>query len=303
MGTQDSVKTVLIPAAGLGTRMLPATKAFPKELLPIVDRPIIQYGVEEAANAGIDNVVLITNPGNTLTESHFAKNQALEQTLASRGKDELLAIVQRLSAMAHVTSVSQPEPLGLGHAVLCGKEATGNAPFAVMLPDDVIDASPTALSQMLDVFAEVNGPVLLVERVSPTAVNQYGIIASEPVRDGVVRVTDLVEKPDPADAPSNLAIIGRYILTVDVFNALESTGTGAGGEIQLTDGLRRLLASRPIHACILNGTRHDVGNKVGFLQATLHFALKRPDLAPTIRTTLETLSQNKSLKSSDPTNS
>ena len=187
MGTQDSVKTVLIPAAGLGTRMLPATKAFPKELLPIVDRPIIQYGVEEAANAGIDNVVLITNPGNTLAESHFARNQVLEHTLAERGKNDLLAVVQRLSAMAHVTSVSQPEPLGLGHAVLCGKEVVGDTPFAVMLPDDVIDASPTALSQMLEVFAEVNGPVLLVERVHPSAVNQYGIIASEPVRDGVVR--------------------------------------------------------------------------------------------------------------------
>ena len=303
MDTQDSVKTVLIPAAGLGTRMLPATKAFPKELLPIVDRPIIQYGVEEAANAGIDNVVLITNPGNTLAESHFARNPALERNLAERGKDDLLAAVQRLSTMAHVTSVSQPEPLGLGHAVLCGKEVVGDAPFAVMLPDDVIDASPTALNQMLEVFTEVNGPVLLVERVNPRAVNQYGIIASEPVRDGVVRVTDLVEKPHPEEAPSNLAIIGRYILTADVFSALESTGVGAGGEIQLTDGLRQLLANRPIHACILNGTRHDAGSKVGFLQATLHFALKRPDLASTIRATLKTLSKNGSLEPNDRTNS
>ena len=303
MDTQDSVKTVLIPAAGLGTRMLPATKAFPKELLPIVDRPIIQYSVEEAANAGIDNVVLITNPGNTLAESHFARNPDLERNLAERGKDDLLATVQRLSTMAHVTSVSQPEPLGLGHAVLCGKEVVGDAPFAVMLPDDVIDASPTALNQMLEVFTEVNGPVLLVERVKPRAVNQYGIIASEPVRDGVVRVTDLVEKPHPKDAPSNLAIIGRYILTADVFSALESTGVGAGGEIQLTDGLRQLLANRPIHACILNGTRHDAGNKAGFLQATLHFALKRPDLASAIRATLKTLSKNGSLEPNDRTNS
>ena len=170
-----------------------------------------------------------------------------------------------------------------------------------MLPDDVIDASPTALSQMLEVFAEVNGPVLLVERVHPSAVNQYGIIASEPVRDGVVRVTDLVEKPQPEEAPSNLAIIGRYILTADVFGALESTGIGAGGEIQLTDGLRRLLANRPIHASILNGTRHDAGNKVGFLRATLHFALKRPDLASAIRAPLAKLSDDGALEPNDRT--
>lgn len=283
MGSHNSVNTVLVPAAGLGTRMLPATKAFPKELLPIVDRPIIQYGVEEAARSGIKNVVLVTNPGNTLTESHFAHDPLLESILSQRGKSDLLTIVRRLSAMAEVTSVPQSAPLGLGHAVLCGKEAIGNAPFAVMLPDDVIDANPPALKQMLEVFADVDGPVLLVERVPNSEVNKYGVIAANPVRDSVVRVTDLVEKPNSGDAPSDLAIVGRYILTPDVFDMLESTGAGADGEIQLTDGLRQLLIRRPIHACILNGTRHDAGTKLGFLCATLHFALKRPDLAPKLQ--------------------
>ena len=287
MPTSASVRTVLVPVAGLGTRMLPATKTFPKELLPLVDRPIIQYGVEEAVRSGVRQVVLVTNPGSTLTASHFASNPALEAALADRGKIELLAAVRALTAMADVTSVPQEEPLGLGHAVLCGKEAIGDAPFTVMLPDDVIDADPPALRQMIDVFTEHDGPVLLVERVPERAVSHYGIIAGEPLADGVVRVTDLVEKPSPDDAPSNLAIIGRYVLTPDVFPALEATGTGAGGEIQLTDGLRRLLRERPIYACELSGTRHDAGNKLGFLKATIHFALKRPDLAPELRTFLK----------------
>ena len=289
MTTSGSVEILLVPTAGLGTRMMPATKVFPKELLPIVDRPIIQIGVEEAVRSGIRRVVLVTNPGNTLTAAHFATDPSLEAVLAERGKVELLAMVRALSAMADVTSIPQPEPLGLGHAVRCGKDAVGDAPFAVMLPDDVVDADPPALRQMLDVFAEVAGPVLLVEPVPRAAVRQYGIIAAEPVHDGVVRVTDLVEKPDPDDAPSDLAIIGRYILTPDVFEMLEATGAGAGGEIQLTDGLRGLLATRPIHACVLAGTRLDAGSKLGYLKATLHFALKRPDFEPALRAELERL--------------
>ncbi len=289
MTTSGFVETLLVPTAGLGTRMMPATKVFPKELLPIVDRPIIQIGVEEAVRSGIRRVVLVTNPGSTLTAAHFATDPSLEAVLAERGKVELLAMVRALSAMADVTSIPQPEPLGLGHAVRCGKDAVGDAPFAVMLPDDVVDADPPALRQMLDVFAEVAGPVLLVEPVPRAAVRQYGIIAAEPVHDGVVRVTDLVEKPDPEDAPSDLAIIGRYILTPDVFEMLEATGAGAGGEIQLTDGLRGLLATRPIHACVLAGTRFDAGSKLGYLKATLHFALKRPDFEPALRAELERL--------------
>ena len=286
MPTNAAVRTVLVPAAGLGTRMLPATKAIPKELLTLVDRPIIQYGVEEAVQAGIRRVVLVTNPGNTLTASHFAPAPDLEAELLARGKPELLAAVRALTGLADIATVHQPEPLGLGHAVLCGRDAVGDAPFAVLLPDDIIDAEPPALRQMLDVFAGCDGPVLLVERVPRDAVDRYGIIAAEPVRDGVFRVTDLVEKPAVADAPSDLAIIGRYVLTPDVFDTLESTERGAGGEIQLTDGLRRLLRTRPIHACALNGTRLDAGNRGGFLKATVHLAAKQPALAADLREAL-----------------
>ncbi len=289
MTTNTAVRSVLVPAAGLGTRMLPATKAIPKELLTLVDRPIIQYGVEEAVQAGVRRIVLVTNPGNTLTASHFASAPALEAELEARGKPELLADVRALTALADVTCVHQPEPLGLGHAVLCGRDAVGDAPFAVMLPDDVIDADPPALGQMLDIFTEYGGPVLLVERVPHDAVHRYGIIAAEPVRDGVFRVTDLVEKPAAADAPSDLAIIGRYILTPDVFPTLAATDRGAGGEIQLTDGLRQLLRSRPIYACTLNGTRLDAGNRSGFLRATIHFAAKQPALAADLRDALKSV--------------
>lgn len=287
MPTNAAVRTVLVPAAGLGTRMLPATKAVPKELLTLVDRPIIQYGVEEAVQSGVRRVVLVTNQGNTLTASHFAPAPVLEAELAARGKPDLLATVRALTALADVTTVHQPEPLGLGHAVLCGRDAVGDAPFAVMLPDDIIDADPPALGQMLDVFAECGGPVVLVERVPRDAVHRYGIIAAEPIRDGVFRVTDLVEKPAPADAPSDLAIIGRYVLTPDLFPTLAATERGAGGEIQLTDGLRRLLRSRPIHACALNGVRLDAGNRSGFLKATIHFAAKQPALAADLREALD----------------
>ena len=283
------VRSVVIPAAGLGTRILPATKAFPKELLPLVDRPIIQYGVEEAAAAGIDRVVLVTSPGNDMTAAHFRPNPALEAVLEKRGKTESLALVRRVSALAELTTVRQEQPLGLGHAVLMGAPAVGGEPFAVLLPDDVIDADPPALRRMVELFDELDGPVLLVERVPRDAVNRYGIIDAAPLRPGVFQVRGLVEKPDPADAPSDLAIVGRYILTPDLFAVLEHTGAGAGGEIQLTDGLRDLLAQRPIYACELAGVRHDAGNRLGFLQASLYFAFKRPDLAPALRAFLRTL--------------
>jgi UTP--glucose-1-phosphate uridylyltransferase len=289
MTSLGTVSTLLIPAGGLGTRMLPATKVLPKELLPLVDRPIVQYGVEEAVRSGIRQVVLITNPENTLTTSHFNVNQTLESALTQNKKSELLETVRNLTTMANVTSLPQVEPRGLGHAVLCGKPAVGDHPFAVLLPDDVIDAEPAALQQMLDVFSETAGPVLLVERVPRTAVSRYGIIAADPVRNGVLRVTDLVEKPDPKDAPSEFAIIGRYILTPDIFESLEQTPVGTGGEIQLTDALQNLLAGRPIHACVLQGTRLDAGTKIGYVNAVLHFALKHPELGPELKETLKQL--------------
>ena len=283
------VRSVVIPAAGLGTRILPATKAFPKELLPLVDRPIIQYGVEEAAAAGIRRVVLVTSPGNDMTAAHFRPNPALEAVLEKRGKAESLALVRRVSALAELTAVRQEQPLGLGHAVLMGAPAVGEEPFAVLLPDDVIDADPPALQRMVELFDELDGPLLLVERVPRDAVNRYGIIDAAPLRPGVFEVRGLVEKPDPADAPSDLAIVGRYVLTPDLFAVLERTGAGAGGEIQLTDSLRDLLAQRPIYACELAGVRHDAGNRLGFLQASLYFALKRPELAPALRAFLRSL--------------
>ncbi|MCE2514596.1 MAG: UTP--glucose-1-phosphate uridylyltransferase [Acidobacteria bacterium] len=286
MPPNGDVRTAVIPAAGLGTRMLPATKSIPKELLPLVDRPIVQYGVEEAVRSGVRRITLVTNPGNTLSASHFASHPALERALAESGRTEALAAMRELAAMAEVTTVHQDAPLGLGHAVLCGRPAVGDAPFAVMLPDDVIDADPPALRRMIDVFTDVGGPVVLVERVPHSVVHRYGVIAAEPLGGGVHRVTDLVEKPAPDEAPSDLAIVGRYVLTPDTFAALEATGTGAGGEIQLTDGLRRLLRQRPVYAWELEGTRLDAGTPTGFLGATLHFALKRPDLAAVIEETL-----------------
>ena len=267
--------------------MLPATRAIPKEMLPLVDRPIIQYGVEEASAAGIRHVVLVTNPGNSLSVSHFAPAPTLEAELQRRGKAEILAMVRSLASMAEVSAIPQDAPRGLGHAVLCGRDAVGDAPFAVLLPDDIIDAEPPALAQMLEVFRETGGPVLLVERVPHAAVQQYGIIAATPVRDGVWQVTDLVEKPAPEHAPSNLGIIGRYVLTPDLFDELAATAPGSGGEIQLTDGLRRLAGKRPIYACELSGTRHDAGNPLGYMKAALYFALRRRDLAPGLQAWLE----------------
>ena len=286
---KSPVQTVVFPIAGLGTRILPATKAFPKELLPLVDRPVIQYGVEEAVGSGIRQVVLVASPDNTMTAAHFAANPQLEAILTERGKTEALEAVRAVTAMAEVTTVYQTEPLGLGHAVLMARSAVGDSPFAVSLPDDVIDADPPALRQMGDVFDECGGPVILVERVPRDAVGRYGIIDATPIQEGVFHIQDLVEKPTPENAPSDLAIIGRYILTPDLFVELEETGKDAGGEIQLTDGLRRLLRKRPLYACELSGVRHDVGTKLGYLKASLYFALRRPDLAPSLREYFESL--------------
>jgi UTP--glucose-1-phosphate uridylyltransferase len=277
------VRKVVFPAAGLGTRFLPATKAMPKEMLPLVDKPIIQYGVEEAVGAGIENIILVTGRGKSAIEDHFDVAVELETFLEARGKKDQLEEIRKISNLIKVAYVRQGEPLGLGHAILVTKDLVGPEPFAVILPDDVIDADPPALAQMLRVFEEVDGPVILVERVPRAQISSYGVIAYEPVRDGVYRVTDLVEKPPVEKAPSDLAIIGRYILTPDVFPALEETASDRTGEIQLTNGLKRLLADRPIYACEVTGTRHDTGNKLGFLKAVLHFALKRPDLAEPLR--------------------
>src|SRR3954463_13171545 len=287
----SSVRKAVFPAAGLGTRFLPATKAQPKEMLPLVDKPIIQYGVEEAVASGVDNIILVTGRGKNAIEDHFDVSVELETFLEARGKTELLAEIRKISNLINVSYVRQGEPLGLGHAVLVTRTLAGNEPFAVILGDDVIDADPPALKQMIDVFHELDGPVLAVEEVPRQDVSSYGIIDAEEIRPGVYRIRDLVEKPPRDEAPSNLAIIGRYVLTPDIFPALEETAREKDrtGEIQLTNGLRKLLKKRPIYGCRVDGVRHDTGNKLGFLKAVVYFALKRDDLSTPFRAYLRGL--------------
>ena len=289
MRPRSAIRKAVFPAAGLGTRFLPATKAQPKEMLPLVDKPIIQYGVEEAAASGVDNIIIVTGRGKNAIEDHFDVSIELEAFLEARGKTDLLAEIRKISNLINFSYVRQGEPLGLGHAVLVTRPFIGDEPFAVILGDDVIDADPPALQQMIDIFGKVNGPVIAVERVPREDVSAYGIIASEPVGEGIYRILDLVEKPPAHEAPSNLAIIGRYILTPDIFDELEATASDRTGEIQLTNGLRRLLAKRPLYACEIKGVRHDTGNKLGFLKAIVYFALRRHDLSGAFRDYLRTL--------------
>ena len=279
------IRKAVFPAAGLGTRFLPATKAQPKEMLPLVDKPIIQYGVEEAVASGISNIILVTGRGKNAIEDHFDVSVELESFLEARGKREQLIEVRKISNMINFAYVRQGEPLGLGHAVLVARELIGDEPFAVILGDDVIDADPPAIKQMMDVFERVGGPVLAVERVPREDISKYGVIApvmtdsGARLGDGIYQVSDLVEKPSPQEAPSDLAIIGRYIRTPDIFPILAATKSDRTGEIQLTNGLRELVKKRPIFACEIKGVRHDTGNKLGYLKAVVYFALRRPDLA------------------------
>jgi len=277
-----TVRKAVFPAAGLGTRFLPATKAQPKEMLPLVDKPIIQYGVEEAVASGANNIILVTGRGKNAIEDHFDVSIELESFLESRGKKDQLAEIRKISSMMNLAYVRQGEPLGLGHAVLVTRDLVGDEPFAVILADDVIDAQPPATAQLIKVFERLGGPVLAVERVPRDQISSYGVIAFEPdasLGEGVYRVRDLVEKPPREEAPSDLAIIGRYVLTPDLFPCLAATKSDRTGEIQLTNGLRELLKTRPIYACEVKGVRHDTGNKLGFLKAVVYFALRRPDLA------------------------
>jgi UTP--glucose-1-phosphate uridylyltransferase len=288
------VRKAVFPAAGLGTRFLPATKAQPKEMLPIVDKPIIQYGVEEAMQSGIQNIIIVTGRGKTAIEDHFDVSFELENLLESRGKKELLAIVRNISDMINVSYVRQKEALGLGHAVLRASELVGDEPFAVVLADDVIEAKTPCLRQLLDVYAFFGAPVLAVMEVPKESISSYGAIDAEPVShngtsDRVFRIRSMVEKPKADEAPSNLAIIGRYVLTPEIFDSLQAIDPGSGGEIQLTDALRHLLNRRPVYAVRFEGTRYDAGDKLGFLKATVEFALRRNDLGGPFREYLQGL--------------
>jgi len=284
------IRKAVFPAAGLGTRFLPATKAQPKEMLPIVDKPTIQYAVEEAVASGIREIILVTGRGKNAIEDHFDRSLELEIFLERKGrKPEELEELRRISDLASIIYVRQKEPLGLGHAILTARDVVGEEPFAVVLGDDVIDAPVPCLAQLLEVYARVGDPVVAVQRVPREAVSSYGIIDAEPAGEGVWRIRDMVEKPDPASAPSDLAIIGRYLLTPDIFPVLDRVVAGAGGEIQLTDGLRALLKARPIYGVEFRGRRYDAGSKLGFLQATVELALRRPDLAGPFRAYLKGL--------------
>ncbi len=287
------VRKAVFPAAGLGTRFLPATKAQPKEMLPLVDKPIIQYGVEEALAAGCDQIIIITGRGKSAIEDHFDVSYELEKMLEERGKTELLAVVRQISDMIHVAYVRQKEAMGLGHAVLMARELVGNEPFAVLLADDVIDAPVPCLKQMIDVFDETQSSVIATQVVEGPAISAYGVVDGRPVdgrfQDRLYDITNLVEKPRFEDAPSKLAVIGRYVLTPTVFETLERTPVGAGGELQLTDGLRLLLQREKLYGYVFDGKRHDTGDKLGFLKATVEFALKRPDLGESLREWLKEL--------------
>ena len=282
-----TVRKAVVTAAGLGTRFLPATKAQPKEMLVLVDKPVIQYGVEEAVASGIQNILIVTGRGKNAIEDHFDVAVELETYLEQRGKTAQLEEIRKITKLINVSYVRQGEPLGLGHAVLVTQNLVGDEPFAVILPDDIIDAEPPGLKQMIDVFQRVNGPVIAVERVPEEDVSSYGVVRIDEsvtgLGRGVYQVADLVEKPRREEAPSNLAIIGRYILTPDIFPALAATKSDRTGEIQLTNGLRELLRSRPIYAYEIDGVRHDTGNKLGFLKALVYFALRRPDLSEPFR--------------------
>jgi UTP--glucose-1-phosphate uridylyltransferase len=272
------VRKAIIPAAGLGTRFLPATKAQPKEMLPIVDKPTIQYIIEEAVASGIEEILIITGRSKRAIEDHFDKSVELELELKSKHKDDLLQQVEYISNLAEIYYIRQKEPKGLGHAISCARTFVGNEPFAVMLGDDVVDNDVPCLKQLIDVFDEYKTTVLGVQEVAPENVDKYGIVKGMHIENGVYKVKDLIEKPEVGKAPSNVAILGRYIITPKIFEILENTAPGKNGEIQLTDALKELVSQEAMYAYTFKGKRYDVGDKLGFLQATVEFALKRDDL-------------------------
>ncbi len=283
------VRKALILAAGHGTRMLPITKASPKEMLPLVDRPVIHYVVEEAVASGIEHIVMVTSSGKRAVENYFDRAPALERALEEKGEHERLAEVRAVAEMADMVFVRQKEQRGIGHAVLTAQHVIGNEPFVLYFPDDIIVADPPATRQLIDVYERHEGCVLAVEKVPHEEISHYGSMAVEPLEDNVFRVLSLVEKPKPEEAPSDLGVVGRYVLTPDIFDALKETKPGVGGEIQITDGLALLLKEKAIFACRFHGKRYDTGRPLGLLQASIDLALQRPEFAPQLKDYLRSL--------------
>ncbi len=286
----NKIRKAVFPAAGLGTRFLPATKSSPKEMLPLVDKPLIQYSVEEAVASGIESILIITGRDKTAIENHFDISFELEQVLLERGKTEMFELVRAVSDIAKITYTRQKQALGLGHAILQAKDFVGDEAFAVLLADDVMDAPTPALKQLIDVYEKYNAPVMATMQIAGEAISRFGVIDAEEVEPNVYKIKSVVEKPKYEDAPSDMAVIGRYIFTPDLFGAIEKVEPGAGGEIQVADAMRLLLAEgKPFYAVKLDGIRHDAGDKLGFLIATVEFALKREDLGADFRNYLKTL--------------
>ncbi len=283
------IRKAVIPVAGLGTRFLPATKTVPKELLPIVDVPSIQYVVQEAVDAGIREIIFVTGRGKDSIEDHFDEAPELEQVLTERGHIEMVEMLRRIAEMTEVVSVRQKKPLGLGHAVLCARDLVGNEPFAVMLADDLIDGEIPCIKQLLDIFAETGESVVALMEVPRAEVHRYGVIRGKELKRRLYQIEATVEKPATKDAPSNMAIIGRYVLRPEIFGILEKLPAGRGGEIQLTDGLAQLVSERKVYGCEFDGDRYDIGDKLGFVRATVAYALKRPDLRASVLEYLKTV--------------
>lgn len=286
----QKVRKAVFPAAGLGTRFLPATKASPKEMLPLVDKPLIQYSIEEAVACGIESILIITGRDKSAIENHFDISFELEQLLKEKGKTEMFEQVRAISEIARITYTRQKQALGLGHAILQAKDFVGNEPFAVLLADDVVDAETPALQQLMDVYEKYNAPVIATMQIQDETISRFGVIDATEVEPGIFKLKSIVEKPKFEDAPSDMAVIGRYIFTPELFGAIERIKTGAGGEYQVADAMRILLGEGfPFYAVKLDGVRHDAGDKLGFLIATVEFALKRADLGADFREYLKSL--------------
>ena len=288
----QTVKKAIIPAAGLGTRFLPATKAQPKEMLPIVDKPTLQYIVEEAVEAGITEILIVTGRNKKSIEDHFDKSVELELELERKGDAELLSMVRGISEMINIHYIRQKEPRGLGDAIYCARSFIGDEPFAVMLGDDVVDAKTPCIRQLIDAYEEYQTTILGVQRVAREETNKYGIISGKLIEDRIYKVKDMVEKPEPEEAPSEIAVLGRYIITPQIFEILRHLKPGKKGEIQLTDGLRELCGKQAMYAYAFEGRRYDVGDKLGFLEATIDFALKRPQLREDLLAYLQKITKN-----------